>query len=83
VTPVELAAVCLVCLGVGAVWDLINPNALKVEWNSGGRLLLSFINAAAGLWLVLLLVGASVAASVAVVLGVLVLALLKILIHDR
>lgn len=81
-TPADLALYVLIYLGVAGVWDVLDPRALKIDFNNPARAVFSLVGQVGMLALVLWVVGATAAVCVAVGMGILVLALLRLLVEN-
>lgn len=75
-TVLELALLLGALYVVGVIWDIIDPDAVNIEFNSPGRALLTLSSIGVFLALVLTAISASAAVAVAVVLGYLLAAVL-------
>ena len=58
-TAEKWAMALLVIYGIGSLWDLIDPRAMSIDWNSGGRLIVSLCGAVCALTLPLVVLGAA------------------------
>lgn len=82
-TPADLALYVLIAGVVGWVWDLFDPDAIKLDGSKIGRLTYSFAVGIGTSALALWVAGATAAVIVAYYAALVILALLRLAVHGR
>jgi hypothetical protein len=78
----DLVIWIIALVGVSALWDLVRPHDLKLDYNNAGRLILSVLGQVSMISLLLLLLGAAPAIYALVFVSIVAVASVKALIDS-